>query len=48
MRTPNLARKLTAELTSLHVRYNNALRAALPPGVSGPAEVADLGPSVVA
>ena len=48
MRTQNPARRPTAELTSLHVRYKNALRAFLPGGVTRPAEVADLGPSVVA
>ena len=39
---------LTAELTSLHVRYKNALRAVLPAGVRRPAEVGDLGPPAVA
>ena len=48
MRTQDAARELTAELTSLHVRYKNALRAALPVGVRRPAEVGDLGPSAVA
>ena len=48
MRTQDAARELTAELTSLHVRYKNALRAALPAGVRRPAEVGDLGPSAVA
>ena len=40
MRAQNPARRLTAELTSLHVRYKNALRAVLPAGVTRPAEVA--------
>ena len=48
MRTQHAARKLTAELTSLYVRYKNAQRAVLPTGVTRPAEVADLGPSAVA
>ena len=48
MRTQDVARELTAELTSLHVRYKNALRAVLPVGVRRPAEVGDLGPSAVA
>ena len=48
MRTQNPARRFTAELTGLHVRYKNALRAALPAEVTRPAEVADLGPSAVA
>ena len=47
-RTQHAAQKLTAELTSLHVRYKNALRAVLPPEVTRPAEVADLGSSAVA
>ena len=37
MRTQNSARRPTAELTSLHVRYKNALRAALPTKVTSPA-----------
>ena len=41
-------RELTAELTSLYVRYKNALRAVLPAGATRPAEVAELGPSAVA
>ena len=48
MRTQDAALELTAELTSLHVRYRNALRAVLPAGVRRPAEVGDLGPSAVA
>ena len=48
MSTQNSARMPTAELTSPHVRYKNALRAALPAGVTRPTEVADLGPSAVA
>ena len=48
MRTQHEAQKLTAELTSLHVRYKNALRAVLPAGVTRPAEEADLRPSAVA
>ena len=48
MRTQNSAHRPTAELTGLHVRYTNALRADLPAGVTRPAEVADLGPSAVA
>ena len=48
MRTQNSARRLTAQLNSLHVRYKNALRVVLPAGVTRPTEVADLGPSAVA
>ena len=51
MRTQHAARKPMSELTSLRVRYKNALRAVLPTGVTGPAEVSevvDLGPSAVA
>ena len=48
MRTQDTARELTAELTSLHIRYKNALRAVLPAGVRRPAEVGDLGLSAAA
>ena len=44
----NPARRPTAEFTSLHVRYMNALRAVFPAGVTRPAKLADLGPSAVA
>ena len=48
MRTQDAAREPTAELTSLHARYKNALRAVLPAGVTRPAELGDLGLSAVA
>ena len=48
MRKHNSARRLTAKLTCLYVQYKNALRAALPAGVTRPGEVADLGQSAVA
>ena len=48
VRTQNSARRPTEELTSLHVRYKNALRAVLTAVVTRPAELADLGSSAVA
>ena len=39
------ARRLTAELTGLHVKYRMALRQTLPGGITRPAEATDLGPS---
>ena len=43
----NKARRLTAELTGMHVKYKAALREGHPGGITRPAEAADLGPSTV-
>ena len=45
--TEDKARRLTAELTGMHVEYKAALRLALPEGTIHPAEATDLGPSLV-
>ena len=45
--TADKARRLTAELTGMHVKYRMALRQTLPGGITRPAEATDLGPSTV-
>ena len=41
------ARRPTAKLTGMHVKYKAALRQAPPHGIIRPSEAADLGPSTV-